>query len=126
VSVLSPLHHPRAHLGQTEKLAALLVFQADSSHFVTMEAAGPGAVCQGFKVPSTIPQDLLLIQDLVSPIIAPTKQDLPPATYDDDSVASSGESIDSADEAEAILVSTREDEDEGRFAFHTNNTFICE
>jgi H/ACA ribonucleoprotein complex non-core subunit NAF1 len=80
-----------------------------------MEAAGPRAVFQGFKVPSTIPQDLLLIQDLVSPIIAPTKQVTPPTTCDDDSVDSSGESIDSADEAEAILVSTREIE--GTFAY---------
>ena len=77
-----------------------------------MEAAGPGTVSQGFKVPSIIPQDLLLIQDLVSPIISPTKQATPLVTDGDDSVDSSG--IDSADEAEAILVSTKENE--GRFA----------
>jgi hypothetical protein len=87
--------------------------------------AGPGADydVQGFKVPSTIPQDLLLIQDLISPIIAPAKP-VTPLVADDsnDSVASSGESIDSADEAEAILVPTRENP--GRFASHFNNAFL--
>jgi H/ACA ribonucleoprotein complex non-core subunit NAF1 len=76
---------------------------------------------EGFKVPSTIPQDLLLIQDLVSPIIASTKPVTPPAT-DDDSVDSSGESTDSADEAEAILLSTGENA--GGFASYLNNAFL--
>jgi H/ACA ribonucleoprotein complex non-core subunit NAF1 len=54
---------------------------------------------EGFKIPSTIPQDILLIQDLIGPIIPPT-QPLTP----DDSVDSSGESTDSAEEVEANLL----------------------
>ncbi len=54
---------------------------------------------EGFKIPSTIPQDLLLIQDLVGP----SKQSLSPAAADDDT--------DSAEEVEADLfvggISTR-------------------
>jgi hypothetical protein len=78
----------------------------------SMEAS-PGARYESFKVPSAIPQDLLLIQDLVCPRIAPAKPVIPPGT-DDNSVDSSGESADSADEAEAILVSM--EENAGRFA----------
>ncbi|KAH9166897.1 NAF1-domain-containing protein [Lactarius sanguifluus] len=52
---------------------------------------------EGFKIPSRIPQDLLLIQDLIGPVV-------PPWTVDD-SVDSSGESADSADEVEANLIS---------------------
>jgi hypothetical protein len=57
---------------------------------------------QEFKVPSTIPQDILLIHDLVSPVVTPTQ----PVTADsDDSVDSSGESTDSVEEVEANIVS---------------------
>ena len=62
---------------------------------------------EGFRVPSTIPQDLLLIQDLIGPLVPPTQ----PLTLPDpdDSVDSSGESTDSAEEVEAnlLLKSTR-------------------
>lgn len=58
---------------------------------------------EGFKIPSTIPQDLLLIQDLIGPVIPPA-QPAPPLD-EDDSVSSSGESTDSADEVEANLIS---------------------
>ncbi len=54
---------------------------------------------EGFKIPSTVPQDILLIQDLIGPIIPPTQQLTP-----DDSVDSSGESTDSAEEVEANLL----------------------
>ena len=54
---------------------------------------------EGFKIPSTVPQDILLIQDLIGPII-PSTQPLTP----DDSVDSSGESTDSAEEVEANLL----------------------
>ena len=54
---------------------------------------------EGFKIPSTVPQDILLIQDLIGPIIPPTRQLTP-----DDSVDSSGESTDSAEEVEANLL----------------------
>ena len=56
----------------------------------------------GFKIPSTIPQDLLLIQDLIGPVAPPTQ---PPAADADDSVDSSGESTDSVEEVEANLIS---------------------
>jgi hypothetical protein len=56
---------------------------------------------EGFKIPSTFPQDILLIQDLIGPIIPPTQ----PAADPDDSVDSSGESTDSAEEVEANLLS---------------------
>lgn len=57
---------------------------------------------EGFRIPSTIPQDLLLIQDLIGPLIPPTQ----PLTIPDpdDSVDSSGESTDSAEEVEANLL----------------------
>ena len=54
---------------------------------------------EGFKIPSAIPQDILLIQDLVGP--PPTLLAADP----DDSVDSSGESTDSAEEVEANLFS---------------------
>ncbi len=57
---------------------------------------------EGFKIPSLIPQDLLLIQDIIG-TITPT-QTTPPVDTDD-SVDSSGESVDSADEVEANLIS---------------------
>jgi H/ACA ribonucleoprotein complex non-core subunit NAF1 len=57
---------------------------------------------EGFKIPSTIPQDLLLIQDLIGPIVPPTQ---PLAADTDDSVDSSGESTDSVEEVEANLIS---------------------
>jgi H/ACA ribonucleoprotein complex non-core subunit NAF1 len=56
---------------------------------------------EGFKIPSAIPQDLLLIQDLIGPLIPPLKL---PAVDPDDSVDSSGESTDSAEEVEANLL----------------------
>jgi H/ACA ribonucleoprotein complex non-core subunit NAF1 len=59
---------------------------------------------QGFKVPSTIPQDLLLIQDLIGPLIPSTPPLNLPAVGPDDSVDSSGESTDSAEEVEANLL----------------------
>ena len=61
---------------------------------------------EGFKIPSIIPQDLLLIQDLIGPIIPPAQQ--VPLVDADDSVDSSGESTDSADEVEANLISLGE------------------
>lgn len=66
-----------------------------------MEAAN-----EVFKIPSIIPQDLLLIQDLIGPIIPPTRPTPPVDT--DDCVDSSGESTDSADEVEANLISVGE------------------
>jgi H/ACA ribonucleoprotein complex non-core subunit NAF1 len=58
-----------------------------------------------FKVPSTIPQDILLIHDLVSPVVTPTQPVTPRAADSDDSVDSSGESTDSVEEVEANIVS---------------------
>lgn len=55
---------------------------------------------EGFKIPSIIPQDLLLIQDLIGPVVPPAQ---PPAADADDSVDSSGESTDSVEEVEANL-----------------------
>ena len=59
------------------------------------------ATNEGFKIPSIIPQDLLLIQDLLGPIVP--ARPAPPVDVDD-SVDSSGESTDSADEVEANLI----------------------
>lgn len=59
---------------------------------------------EGFKVPSVIPQDLLLIQDLVSPVITPLQPVTSAAADSDDSVGSSGESTDSVEEVEANLI----------------------
>ena len=59
---------------------------------------------EGFKVPSSIPQDILLIQDLVGPVIPPTKPVTSLETDLDDSIDSSGESTDSAEEVEANLI----------------------
>jgi H/ACA ribonucleoprotein complex non-core subunit NAF1 len=64
-----------------------------------MEAA-TGTDHEGFKIPSAIPQDILLIQDL----IGPTQPLTLPAADPDDSVDSSGESTDSAEEVEANLL----------------------
>jgi len=60
-----------------------------------------------FKVPSTIPQDLLLIQDLIGtlpPLTAAAKH--VPDTLDssDDSIASTDGEAESEDEVEADLV----------------------
>ncbi|KAI0281269.1 hypothetical protein BGY98DRAFT_229013 [Russula aff. rugulosa BPL654] len=67
---------------------------------------------EGFKIPSTVPQDILLIHDIIGPLI-PTQPLTPPAADPDDSVDSSGESTDSAEEVEANLLvggkSTSED-----------------
>jgi H/ACA ribonucleoprotein complex non-core subunit NAF1 len=59
---------------------------------------------EGFKIPSSIPQDLLLIQDIIGPLIPPTQPLTPAASNPDDSVDSSGESTDSAEEVEANLL----------------------
>jgi H/ACA ribonucleoprotein complex non-core subunit NAF1 len=59
---------------------------------------------EGFKIPSTIPQDILLIQDLIGPLISPTQPPSLLAADLDDSVDSSGESTDSAEEVEANLL----------------------
>lgn len=53
---------------------------------------------EGFKIPSAVPQDILLIQDIIG--LIPPSQTLTP----DDSVDSSGESTDSAEEVEANLL----------------------
>jgi hypothetical protein len=58
---------------------------------------------EGFKIPSTVPQDILLIHDIIGPLI-PTQSLNPPAADPDDSVDSSGESTDSAEEVEANLL----------------------
>jgi H/ACA ribonucleoprotein complex non-core subunit NAF1 len=58
---------------------------------------------EGFKIPSTVPQDILLIHDLIGPLI-PTQPLTLPAADPDDSVDSSGESTDSAEEVEANLL----------------------
>ena len=65
--------------------------------------AGTGKDHEGFKIPSTVPQDILLIHDLIGPII-PTQPPTLPAADQDDSVDSSGESTDSAEEVEANLL----------------------
>jgi hypothetical protein len=67
-----------------------------------MEASGTDH--EGFKIPSAIPQDILLIHDLIGPLIPPTQSLTLPATDPDDSVDSSGESTDSAEEVEANLL----------------------
>jgi hypothetical protein len=58
---------------------------------------------EGFKIPTTIPQDILLIQDLIG-LIPPTQPLTLPAADPDDSVDSSGENTDSAEEVEANLL----------------------
>jgi hypothetical protein len=63
--------------------------------------AGTRTDHEGFKIPSAIPQDILLIQDLVG--LIPQPLTLPAADTDD--VDSSGESTDSAEEVEANLLS---------------------
>jgi hypothetical protein len=54
---------------------------------------------EGFKVPSSVPQDILLIQHLVGSVIHPLETD------SDDCIDSSGESTDSVEEVEANLIS---------------------
>jgi len=66
--------------------------------------ARTGTDNEGFKIPSSIPQDILLIQDFVGPIIAPTQQVDPLETDSVDSINSSGESTDSIEEVEADLI----------------------
>jgi H/ACA ribonucleoprotein complex non-core subunit NAF1 len=61
-----------------------------------------------FKVPETIPQDILLIRDIVG-YIPPLKADFPKDIREsidssDDSIASSSSEIDSEDEVEAGLL----------------------
>ncbi|KAI0059489.1 NAF1-domain-containing protein [Artomyces pyxidatus] len=69
----------------------------------------------GFKVPTILPQDLLLIQDIVAetfkPLAAPTPVPATLPVSDDDSIASTGDEEDSEDEVEAgILLDTEENE----------------
>jgi len=72
--------------------------------------ARTGTDNEGFKIPSSIPQDILLIQDLVGPMIPSTQQVDPLETDSVDSINSSGESTDSIEEVEADLIfSARED-----------------
>jgi H/ACA ribonucleoprotein complex non-core subunit NAF1 len=66
-----------------------------------------------FKVPETIPQDILLIQDIVR-VITPPKvdvwKDLHKSTdASDDSIASSSSEIGSEDEVEADLMVPEEE-----------------
>ena len=88
-----------------------------------MEAAN-----EGFKIPSIIPQDLLLIQDLIGPIIPPARE--VPLVDADDSVDSSGESTDSADEVEANLISVSEKSERSVFmssqasAYYLTNSLL--
>lgn len=65
-----------------------------------------------FKVPSLIPQDLLLIQDLIGtlPESSVTAKDVPDSLdSSDDSIASSNDEAESEDEVEAGLVPHDED-----------------
>jgi hypothetical protein len=72
--------------------------------FFEVDGMEAGTDYEGFKIPSTIPQDLLLIQDLIGPLIPPTQPLTLPTADPDDSVDSSGESTDSAEEVEANLL----------------------
>jgi H/ACA ribonucleoprotein complex non-core subunit NAF1 len=67
--------------------------------------ANTGTDYEGFKIPSSIPQDILLIQDLVGPIIPSTQPVTSSETDLADSIDSSGESADSVEEVEANLIS---------------------
>jgi H/ACA ribonucleoprotein complex non-core subunit NAF1 len=67
--------------------------------------ADTGTDYDGFKIPSSIPQDILLIQDLVGPIVSSTQPVTPSETDSEDSIDSSGESTDSVAEVEANLIS---------------------
>ncbi|KIK94144.1 hypothetical protein PAXRUDRAFT_33679 [Paxillus rubicundulus Ve08.2h10] len=65
-----------------------------------------------FKVPSAIPQDLLLIQDLIGTpaLLTDTLKDLPdPPNSGDDSIDSTDNEVDSEDEVEADLLPRREE-----------------
>ena len=81
--------------------------------------ARTGTDNEGFKIPSSIPQDILLIQDFVGPIIAPTQQVDPLETDSVDSINSSGESTDSIEEVEADLISV--DQKSGRSVSYYEN-----
>jgi H/ACA ribonucleoprotein complex non-core subunit NAF1 len=67
--------------------------------------ADTGTDYEGFKIPSSIPQDILLIQDLVGPIVPSAQAVTPSETDSVDSIDSSGESTDSVEEVEANLIS---------------------
>jgi len=60
---------------------------------------------EGYKVPSVIAQDILLIQDLVGPVIPPTQAVTQLAVNSSGSLDSSDENTDSADEVEINLLS---------------------
>ncbi|EIW86990.1 NAF1-domain-containing protein [Coniophora puteana RWD-64-598 SS2] len=61
-----------------------------------------------FKVPSSVPQDLLLIQELVALPKTQTKE-RPSANSSDDSIESSGSEVDSEDEVQADLLKDDEE-----------------
>jgi hypothetical protein len=65
----------------------------------------PGTDNEGYKVPSVIAHDILLIQDLIGPVIPPTQAVIPLAVNSSDSPDSSDENTDSADEVEVNLLS---------------------
>lgn len=70
-----------------------------------------------FKVPSTVPQDLLLIQDLIGTIPpVPVAEKCVPDSLDssDDSIASTDSEVESEDEVEAGLAP--HDDDSGTSA----------
>jgi H/ACA ribonucleoprotein complex non-core subunit NAF1 len=67
--------------------------------------AKTGTDCDGFKIPSSIPQDILLIQNLVGPIVTATRPVTSLETDSVDSIDSSGESTDSVEEVEANIIS---------------------
>jgi hypothetical protein len=89
--------------------------KANFSHLSDMEP-GTDTDHEGFKIPSAIPQDILLIQDLIG-IIPPTQPLTSPAT-EDDSVDSSGESTDSTDEVETNLLFVGGKSRRSVFIFH--------
>jgi hypothetical protein len=57
-----------------------------------------------WSMEATVPQDVLLIHDLIGPLNPPTQSLILPRADADDSVDSSGESTDSAEEVEANLL----------------------
>jgi H/ACA ribonucleoprotein complex non-core subunit NAF1 len=66
-----------------------------------------------FKVPKSVPQDILLIQEIVG-VVPPPKSDVwkhvhKSADSSDDSIASSSSEIDSEDEVEADLMVPEEE-----------------
>lgn len=62
-----------------------------------------------FKIPSLLPQDLLIIQDLVGHVPEPPVEAQLKSPDDDHSIASSGEETNSEDEVEADILLDDED-----------------